>query len=131
MHQWSRMGLIMAFVMAMTAWAETDVTLPRVLETTPATGSIDVDPALTEISVTFSKPMTDGNWSWAYMNKNQFPEITGQPYFMPGHTKNILPVKLEPNKEYEVWINSEKHQNFKDQAGNPAIPFRLVFKTKQ
>ena len=41
-----------------------------------------------------------------------------------------MPVKLEPNKEYEIWINSEKFKNFKDQAGNSSSPFRLVFKTK-
>lgn len=56
--------------------------------------------------------------------------MTDQPYYKPGHTINVLPVKLESNKEYEIWINSKKFKDFKDRAGNPAIPFRLVFTTK-
>ena len=109
---------------------ESDSVAPNVIETFPVTGSTDVDPSITEISVTFDKPMMDGNWSWAYSNKNMFPEMTGQPYYQPGLTRNVLPVKLESNKEYEVWINTDQFRNFKDQSGNAAIPFRLVFKTK-
>ena len=103
---------------------------PNVIETFPVTGSTDVDPSITEISVTFDEPMMDGSWSWAYSNKDMFPEMNGQPYYQPGHTKNVLPVKLESNKEYEVWINTDQFRNFKDQSGNSAIPFRLVFKTR-
>lgn len=121
---------IIAMVLSSVSCAETDSVQPSVVKTFPTTGSTDVDPTLSEISVVFSEPMTDGNWSWAYTNKDKFPEMTGQPYYMPGLTKNILPVKLEPNREYEIWINSEKFNNFKDQAGNSATPFRFVFKTK-
>jgi hypothetical protein len=110
--------------------AESDSVSPNVVETFPANGSTDVDSSITEISVTFDEPMTDGNWSWAYSKKDMFPEMNGQPYYQPGLRKNVLPVDLEPNKEYEVWNNSNKFKNFKDQAGNSAVPFRLVFKTK-
>jgi hypothetical protein len=107
-----------------------DTKSPNVIKTYPVTGSTDVDPLTKEITVTFDEPMKDGNWSWVYTNKNKFPVMTGQPYYKPGHTVNVLPVKLESNQEYEIWINSEKFKNFKDRAGNPAIPFRLVFTTK-
>lgn len=107
-----------------------DTKSPNVVETFPINGSIDVEPSLREITVTFDEPMKDGHWSWAYTDKNKFPAMTGQPYYKPGHTINVLPVKLEAGKAYEIWINSEKFKNFKDRAGNPAIPFRLVFTTK-
>jgi len=123
--------IIMAVIIIIGAsCTEGDNKAPNVVETFPVSGSIDVDPSIPEIKVTFDEPMKDGNWSWAYTNKNRFPEMTGQPYYKPGHTINILPVKLEPSKEYEIWINSEKFKNFKDQAGNSATPFRLVFTTK-
>jgi len=109
---------------------EADSKAPSVIETFPVSGSTDVDPSTSEITVTFDEPMKDGNWSWAYTNKDKFPEMTEQPFYKPGHTINILPVKLEPNKEYEIWINSEKFKNFKDLSGNSSTPFRLVFKTK-
>jgi len=123
--------LIVAVIIVLgVSCTESDTKAPNVVETFPVSGSIDVDPSIRELTVTFDEPMQDGNWSWAYSDKNKFPEMTGQPYFKPGHTINILPVNLESNKEYEIWINSEKFKNFKDQAGNPATPFRLVFTTR-
>lgn len=110
--------------------AENDTVAPSVVRTVPINGSNDVEPSLTEMSVTFNEEMQDGNWSWAYTTKDKFPEITGQPVFSEKFTKNTLPIKLEPNKEYEVWINSEKFGNFKDKAGNSAAPFKLTFKTR-
>ena len=38
---------------------------PVVVQTIPAAGDAAVDPALTEIKVTFSKAMHDGTWSWS------------------------------------------------------------------
>jgi len=121
--------MVVFFIIGVSCLAS-DTKSPNVIETYPVSGSTDVDPLTKEITVTFDEPMKDGNWSWAYTNKNKFPVMTGQPYYKPGHMVNVLPVKLESNQEYEIWINSEKFKNFKDRAGNPAIPFRLVFTTK-
>jgi len=92
--------------------------------------SKNVDPSLSEISVTFNEEMMDQSWSWAYEDKNKFPQITGQAYYSRNNTTNILPVKLEPNKEYVIWINTSNLKNFKDKSGNPALPFKFTFKTK-
>jgi hypothetical protein len=103
---------------------------PRVVSTLPLNGTQDVDPSLTEISVTFNKPMRDGNWSWVYEDKNSFPRIVGQPHFTNNGKTNVVPVKLEPHKEYVIWINSARFKNFKDRNGTPAIPFKFTFTTK-
>ena len=102
---------------------------PEVVSTIPANGDQSVDPKLTTLSVTFSEPMMDGNWSWAYDTEESFPQMLGHPRFVDDMTRNVLPVRLEANKEYVVWVNSEKFTNFKDEAGNSAPPFRLTFKT--
>lgn len=107
-----------------------DVTPPKVTNTYPQNGAQDVDPNLTNIWVKFDEPMMDKSWSWAYTNKDQFPELAGTPSYEEGNTKNILPVKLLPNHEYDIWINTENLKNFKDTAGNSATPFELKFKTK-
>jgi hypothetical protein len=107
-----------------------DTTRPKVISTIPVNGDKFVDPSLTELSVTFSEPMMDGNWSWAYETLETFPTMTGDPRYENKNRTNILPVKLEPNKYYEAWINSAKFKNFKDKAGNPSVPFKLLFKTK-
>jgi hypothetical protein len=112
------------------ACAQEDSKPPRVVSTFPQNGSQDVDPSIKEISVTFNEEMMDGNWSWAYDDIDKFPQMVGQAYYTENNTKNILPVKLEPNKEYVIWINSANYQNFKNTNGTPAIPFRFTFKTK-
>lgn len=103
---------------------------PKVVSTNPPTGTQNVSPLLTEISVTFNKQMMDNSWSWCYIDKNAFPQMTGKPYYTENNTKNILPVKLEPNKEYVICINTQKFKGFKDKAGNPADPYKFTFKTK-
>ena len=108
---------------------EKDNQPPRVVRTLPLNESADVDPSMTEISVKFNEEMKDGNWSWVYENKSSFPQVVGQPYYTENNTRNVLPVKLEPDKNYVIWINSANHQNFKDKNGNSARPFRFAFKT--
>jgi hypothetical protein len=121
---------VMVFIIFSAACTKNDSTPPRVVSTFPQNESQNVDPSLNEISVTFNEEMMDGNWSWAYSDKNDFPQIVGQAYYTDNNTKNVLPARLEPNKEYIIWINSEKYKNFKDKKGNSAIPFRFTFKTK-
>lgn len=104
---------------------------PVVIQTTPESGVSDVDPALTELRVMFSKPMRDGSWSWVKLNEASFPEMTGKPRFLEDGRTCVLPVKLEPGRVYAVWINSDNLQNFKDWAGLPAVPYLLIFETRK
>jgi len=122
--------LMIVLIIIAVGCSETDTTVPRVVDTFPPNGSEDVDPAINEISVTFNEEMMDQNWSWAYENENEFPNIKGQSYYTENFTKNVLPVRLEPNKEYVIWINTQQFQNFKDKSGNPAVPFKFTFKTR-
>lgn len=103
---------------------------PVVVRTLPEAGASDVDPSATEIRVTFSKAMTDGSWSWSTASQESFPETAGQPKYLDDQRTCVLPVKLQPGKTYAVWVNSQKHRNFKDAQGQPAVPYLLVFKTK-
>lgn len=82
--------------------AEKDDVPPKVVSTSPKNSLQDVDPKLTEISVIFNEPMMDKSWSWSYEDKNKFPQMTGEPYYKDNYTKCVLPVKLEPNKEYVI-----------------------------
>jgi RNA polymerase sigma factor (sigma-70 family) len=117
--------------------AEGDVTVqnvpPVVVKTVPAAGADDVDPALSEIKVTFSKDMLDQSWSWSQLSEETNPKTVGD---KPVHYEKdkrtcVLKVKLEPGKTYGFWLNSEKFGNFKDADGRSAVPYLLVFKTKK
>jgi RNA polymerase sigma-70 factor (ECF subfamily) len=104
---------------------------PVVLSTVPASGSRDVDPTLTELRVTFSKPMLDGHWAWCTLNDGSYPETTGASRFLNDERTCVLPVKLEPGRVYATWVNVDKFQGFKDQNGTPAVPYLLIFETRK
>jgi RNA polymerase sigma-70 factor (ECF subfamily) len=131
--------IAMAFVvlvggLASSAALADDVTLesvqPVVVKTVPEAGSANVDSKLTEIKVTFSKDMQDGSWSWSTLSKESFPKVAGKPKYLENKRTCVLPVKLEPGKTYAIWVNSEKFNQFKDADGRSAVPYLLVFKTK-
>jgi hypothetical protein len=123
------LSILMGFLLLSGSHARDDVP-PGVISTHPHNGARDVVPSLQEISVTFSEQMMDKSWSWCYEVRDTFPQVTGQPYYTENNTKNVLPVRLEPNKEYVIWINTVNFRDFRDEAGNPAVPYRLVFQTR-
>ena len=106
---------------------------PVVVKTVPAAGAADVDPALPEIKVTFSKDMADGSWSWSQLSDDTFPKPVGDKpiHYEKDRRTCVLKVKLEPGKTYAIWLNSDKFTNFKDADGRPAVPYLLVFQTKK
>ncbi len=112
-----------------------DVTLasvpPVVVKTVPAAGTAKVDPKLTEIKVTFSKDMRNASWSWSTLSKQSFPKVVGKPRYLADKRTCVLPVEFEPAKTYAIWVNSAKFRNFKDTDGRSAVPYLLVFKTKE
>ena len=107
-----------------------DSIAPVVVETVPEAGSKDVSPGTVKIRVTFSKPMADQSWSWATVWNDSTPEIVGTARYEADQETCVLKVKLEPNKTYGFWLNSQEFHNFQDQQGHPAIPYLFVFKTK-
>ena len=103
---------------------------PVVIQTYPRSGTDNVEPTINTLRVMFSRPMQDGSWSWSAWTPESFPPTNGAPYYLPGHRVCLLPVRLESNKVYAVWLNSDQFQNFKDADGRPAVPYLLIFKTR-
>jgi hypothetical protein len=103
---------------------------PVVVKTVPEAGTKDVAPGEMEIRVTFSKDMMDQSWSWSSVWKDSSPESIGKPHYDADHKTCVLKVKLEPNKTYGWWINSQNFHGFKDAQGHSAVPYLLVFQTK-
>ena len=102
---------------------------PVVVKTVPVSGATAVDAKLKEIKVTFSKDMqTKKMWSFVQFSKDTFPKV-GEPKYKDKRTI-VLPVTLQAKKTYAIWINSGKHNSFRDTSGNPAVPYLLVFETR-
>lgn len=105
---------------------------PVVVKSVPQSGDVAVDPALNEITVTFSKDMTTREmWSWVQINPGSFPKLAGQTHYLNDNRTCVLPVHLEPGKTYAIWINSDQHNNFRDAGNRPAVPYLLVSQTKR
>lgn len=103
---------------------------PVVVETFPMSGARDVAPGRTELRVRFSKEMMDESWSWSTAWEGSTPESAGQPTYDESHRTCSLTVDLEPGRTYAYWLNSQKFSGFQDTQGQPAVPYLLIFQTR-
>jgi len=103
---------------------------PHVVSMEPASGARDVDPAITELRVTFDVPM-GGGFSWTGGGP-EFPKgREGQrPHWTEDGRICVFPVTLEPGKSYRLGLNSPSHKNFSSRGGVPLDPVVYTFSTK-
>ena len=122
-------GAACQFAPQITRAQDIDSIAPVVVQTIPEAGTKDVSPGEIEIKVKFSKEMTDQSWSWSSAWKDSTPEFIGKPSYEDDHKTCVVKVKLEPNKTYGFWLNSQNFHGFRDTLNHPAIPYLLAFKT--
>jgi hypothetical protein len=122
-------GVLCGFATEAVHAQDIDSMPPVVVKTVPESGSKEVPPGEYEIRVRFSKKMTAGSWSWGTAWAGSAPDSLGAPRYEADQMTCVLKVKLEANKTYGWWLNSQKFQNFKDAQGHPAVPYLLVFDT--
>lgn len=103
---------------------------PVVVKTVPESGAKEVAPGEMEIKVTYSKPMSDGSWSWTSAWQDSPPKMIGEPKYESDQKTCVVKVKLQPGKTYAFWLNSGNFKNFRDKQGHPAVPYLWIFKTK-
>jgi beta-lactamase regulating signal transducer with metallopeptidase domain len=102
---------------------------PKIVSTKPELGDTEVDPALTEITITFDRDMA-GGFSWTGGPPDFPPAPEGKkPAWLDKRTC-VLPVKLEAARYYRVGINSTSFHNFKSVDQVPAQPSAIYFTTK-
>jgi hypothetical protein len=105
---------------------------PTVIETVPAAGDMAVDASLTEVTVTFSEAMEIGRWSWVTEQGHSVPNVSGIPFYADEMTA-VLPVYLEPNTAYALWVNSPDDaalRKFASTDGIAAKAYRINFHTR-
>ena len=103
---------------------------PVVVQTVPESGAMDVAPGTVEIKAVFSKEMKDNSWSWSSAWQDSTPTSIGKPKYESDQKTCVIKVKLEPGKTYAYWINSGKFHGFQDKQAHPAVPYLLIFKTR-
>lgn len=120
-----------ASVYAVRSGLSVETAPPVVVETVPRAGAVDVDPSLSEVRVTFSKNMmTNQMWSVVKVSDDTFPELADVVHYVDARTF-VIPVALEPDRTYALWLNYKQNDAFRDVNGSPSIPYFLVFQTKE
>ena len=102
---------------------------PRIIATSPRIAETEVNPATTEITVTFDRDMQEG-FSWT----GGGPEFPASPNGQKAQWRDkrtcVLPVQLQVGHYYRVGINSTSFQNFRSAEGVAAKPSAIYFTTQ-
>jgi ankyrin repeat protein len=92
-----------------------------------------IDPSLTELVLTFDRPMNTRRYHLATVNAKKygvFPELVGDdPISFRDERTLVLRVKLEPNKKYGFGMNEENRLEFRSAEGVPLEPLIFFFGT--
>jgi len=102
---------------------------PRVVSIEPfSNGAQDVDPALTQVTIAFDKPLHTGGYSinLGKGGREHFP-IEKVIRFNESGSSITLRVKLKPEWEYEFIMTG---MTFRSKDGYPLQPYTVKFKTR-
>jgi hypothetical protein len=80
-----------------------DAKRPTIAAMTPLNGARDVDPAMTRVTIRFSRKLT-GGVSLCYTDRELYPKF-GKPAYDETRTSISMEVTLEPNRDYEFRMN--------------------------
>jgi beta-lactamase regulating signal transducer with metallopeptidase domain len=111
------------------ATSESAPTPPRVVSTSPAVGAVEVEPATSEITVTFDQDMAKG-FSWTGGGADYPPLAESRKPFWRDPRTCVLPVKLQAGGYYRVGINSTSYKNFCGTNGMAVAPSAIYFTTQ-
>lgn len=101
---------------------------PKIVSMNPPKDATDVDPGLSELTVTFKNPMGQG-FSWVKTGDG-FPTTTQPATWSDDRRSSTLPVELKPGTTYRLGLNSIHHNNFQTEFGVPLPPVAWEFTTK-
>ena len=113
---------------------------PQITATNPPNGAKDVDPNITEISVTFDRPMMPGIAWYTRDGGKTFPKRSDDQFPVWSEDKKTSTVKnvvLKPGTTYNVWFNTEVElysnipgDGFRSANNIPLKPVHYTFTTK-
>lgn len=99
-----------------------------IVSTSPKIGATDVDPNLTEITVTFDRDMSEG-MKW----KDEEKLVTVDPD-KDAHWKDkrtwVLPIKLKRGEYYRIGLDSKNFDSFQSAESQPAPSSTIYFVTR-
>ncbi len=102
---------------------------PKVVKATPDNNQLEVDPSLAELRVVFDQPMSPGGRSIVNSSRGLLPELIDKPRWEDDRTF-VWKMKLQPNTNYWLSINSSRFANFRSASGESAEPYPIAFRTR-
>lgn len=103
---------------------------PVVTATMPVAGARQVAPGTTVLKAAFSEPMRRDGWSLVVSPDGAFPDTPlKDPAISADGREFTVTVRLEPDTQYALWLNSARHKGFRSEKGVPAAPYHLQFHT--
>lgn len=105
---------------------------PYVVSSDPPQAAGEVDPKKQEISVTFSRPVAPGDYSWTSVGAGVYPGVRDKrvaPKLSADRLTATLEVSLAPGAIYALSLNDVNHPGYKDTLGRPVAPYAWCFKT--
>ena len=115
--------VILAFVPTVVVWAVP----PKVIETVPRNGDLNVDPDLRELRFVFDQDMDAGGYSICGGGP-LFPKTVGRPRWADSRTL-VMRVQLAADHEYRLSVNCPTAQKCRNVAGEPAASYPVQFRT--
>lgn len=104
-------------------------TPPRVVASNPASGAI-IRPGPFLLTVTFDRPMLDGDYAFVQISPETFPRCEPRPQLSSNARTFTLRCTAQAGRNYEVWFNRPPYMAFKSLSGTPAQPHQLRFRVK-
>ncbi len=120
-------AMLFSMVLVVLAPARAPAVPPKVVETVPRNGDLNVDPGLQEMRFVFDQDMSTGGYSICGGGP-LFPRVVGRPRWADKRTL-VARIRLEPDHEYELSINSPSYKNCRSATGEPAVPYPVKFRT--
>jgi hypothetical protein len=128
------------YIAPLQKWKQKEENRPKIVSTNPPNGAKDVDPGITEISVTFDRPMMSG-MAWCTPDGNKtYPERSVEKFPVWSEDKRTCTMKnvvLKPGRTYNIWFNSDTElysdipgDGFRSAKDIPLVPVRYTFMTK-
>jgi hypothetical protein len=117
-------GVVLVCLTSAAAWAQA----PRLLDSIPRNGDLQVDPALGWMVFVFDRDMATTGYSFCGGGPT-FPEGLGTALWLDARLL-VAKTELEPGHDYQFSLNCSSYRSFRDTQGRPLEPYPVVFRTR-
>ncbi len=118
------LGLVLVCLAHAAAWAQA----PRLIDSIPRNGDLQVDPGLSWMVFVFDHDMATAGYSFCG-GGSTFPKGLDTAQWLDARLL-VARAQLEPGHNYQFSLNCSNYRNFRDNLGQPLESYPIVFRTR-